>query len=160
MSMKSSLSTILATICLVSFTACSTEHKPAPAPAPSPVAQAPAPEPVLATAGEVTVTATVAAINQKTRRVTLRDADGNETSFTAGDEVRNLKQVHKGDKVSATYYESLAVSVLKPGEAEPGITQTTDTARARPGDKPGIAGAQMTTITATVTAIDKKKQTV
>ena len=61
----------------------------------------------------VQVTATVAKINQKTREVTLKADDGQEYTFVAGDEVKNLAQVKKGDIVVATYTEALAYEVKK-----------------------------------------------
>jgi len=111
-------------------------------------------------ANTLTVTAVVEAIDQKTRMVTLRGPDGDVVTFKAGDEVRNLAQVKKGDEVEATYYESLSVRVRKPGEATPGVTVAEDAERAKPGEKPGAAGARVVTVTATVEKIDRKKQTV
>src|SRR3990172_5146847 len=65
----------------------------------------------------VTVTATVVAINLKKREVTLRGPDGTTDTIHVDDRVKNLPQVRKGDQVVATYYESVAVQVKKPGEA-------------------------------------------
>ena len=48
-----------------------------------------------------TVTATVMKINQKTREVTVKTAQGKEYSFVAGDDVKNLAQVKKGDVIKA-----------------------------------------------------------
>ena len=67
-----------------------------------------------------TVTATVEAVDQTTRMVTLKGPKGNTITFKAGEEVRNLPQVKVGDQVEAKYYESLVVDVKKPGEATPG----------------------------------------
>ena len=71
--------------------------------------------------GVVTVAARVEAVDLKNRIVTLRGSDGKVVDVEVGDEVRNLPQVHKGDEVVATYYESIAISVKKPGDATPGI---------------------------------------
>lgn len=109
---------------------------------------------------QLTATATVKAIDQKTRHVTLQRADGSLIKFRAGDEVRNLAQVKVGDVVAVTYYESLAYEVKKPGTAVPGAVVAGDVARAKPGEKPGAAGAVATTITATIAAIDKTAGTV
>jgi Cu/Ag efflux protein CusF len=143
-------------LCLtVSLTACSAS-KEAAAPAGAPVA------PLSGTidAGMVTATATVKAVDQKTRRVTLRRADGSLIKFTAGDNVRNLAQVKVGDEVTVNYYESLAYEVLKPGEAAPGAAIAEDVQRAKLGAKPGAAGARVTTVTVTITAINKAAGTV
>ena len=71
------------------------------------------------TSSAVEETATVTAVNQSTRMVTLKGPEGNSVTFKASDEVRNLAQVKVGDEVKFAYYESLAVRVLKEGEAFP-----------------------------------------
>ena len=65
----------------------------------------------------VAITATVVAIDQATRSVTLKGPQGNELSFKADEAVKNLPQVKVGDEVSVSYYESLVMRVLKPEEA-------------------------------------------
>jgi len=104
-------------------------------------------------------TATVEAIDQSTRMVTLKGPEGNSVTFTAGDQVRNLAQVHVGDEVKFAYYESLAVRVLKKGEPFPAAGEAAAMARAKKGDKPaGIVGKEMSA-NVTITAIDKKAKT-
>jgi len=107
----------------------------------------------------VTATATVEKIDYKTRKVTLRGPDGKSTTITAGEQVRNLAQVKKGDTVVATYYESLAYEVKKPGEGAPGVSAAAEAKRAKPGETPGGVGAQVITVTTTIEAIDKKAGT-
>lgn len=151
--------TLASVACLLVLSACAKQSPPPPSVA------------VAAEAGEtkggglqasdaVRVTATVEAIDQKTRKVTLLKPDGQRSTFTAGPEVRNLAQVKKGDQVVATYLESVAVRLRKPGEATPGVSVAEESTRARPGEKPGAAEAQVTTITAKVVGVDQKKQTV
>lgn len=107
----------------------------------------------------VTVAAKVVAVDLENRVVTLRGPDGKVTDVIVGDEVRNLPQVRKGDDVVATYYESIAITVRKPGEAKPGI-ETADVAeRAKLGAKPAAGAARQTTVTATIVGLDKKKST-
>jgi hypothetical protein len=107
----------------------------------------------------VTVAAKVVAVDLENRVVTLRGPDGKVTDVTVGDEVRNLPQVRKGDDVVATYYESIAITVRKPGAAKPGI-ETADVAeRAQLGAKPAAGAARQTTVTATIVGLDKKKST-
>lgn len=107
-----------------------------------------------------TVTAEVVAVDQAKRTVTLRGPEGNETTMKVGDEVKNFAQVRKGDQVSAAYYESLAVSVKKPGEVKPGVVATDDIATAPAGQKPGGAGATTLTIVAKVKKVDKVNQSI
>jgi Cu/Ag efflux protein CusF len=104
-------------------------------------------------------TAKVEAIDQKTRMVTLKGPEGNSVTFKASDEVRNLAQVSVGDDVKFSYYESIAVRVLKKGEAFPPSGESAAMSRAKPGEKPaGVVGSQ-TSVNATITAIDKKAKT-
>jgi hypothetical protein len=137
---------------------CAAHKQAAPAPPPA-VAVAPLPSGVVG-ANLVSVTAKVKAINHKTRMVTLQRPDGSVIKFKAGDQVRNLPQVKVGDEVNATYYESLAYEVKKPGDATPGAAVAQGLKRAKLGEKPGGAAGQVTTITATIAAIDKGADTV
>ena len=117
------------------------------------LAQTPPPVKGGAVLSSVTVTATVTQIDQKTRAVTLKTDDGQEYSFVAGDEVKNLAQVKKGDVVSATYTEALATEVKKGGHAAAG--SVTAAATAQSGAKPAGVVAQQTTVTIAITAIDR-----
>lgn len=132
---------------------------------------APPPAPVVAATttekpGQVVDRAIVSAagrivkVDQKTRVVTLKNAAGEEFDVEVGEEVRNLPQVKAGDDVIVTYYESLALTLKKPGEAKPGIAVADAAGRAEPGEKPGMAQGRQTTIVATVVGLDKKKGTV
>ncbi len=129
--------------------------------APPPVAAAPAALPS-GTVDEnlVTATAKVKAIDHKTRRVTLQRGDNSLIKFTAGEEVRNLAQVQVGDEVNVSYYESLAYEVRKPGDSQPGATVAEAAGRAKLGEKPGATAGRVTTVTATIAAIDKAATTV
>jgi hypothetical protein len=108
----------------------------------------------------VSVAATVVKVDQKSRIVTLRNAEGEVFDVQVGDEVRNLPQVKKGDEVVATYYESIAITLRKPGETKPGAETVIAGDRAKPGEKPGATVGTQTTVTATVVGINKKKGTV
>ena len=108
----------------------------------------------------VSVAAPVVKVDQKARVVTLRKADGETVDVEVSDEVKNLPQVKKGDQVVATYYESIALTLRKPGEATPGIETADAAGRAKPGEKPGGLAARQTTVTATVVGLNKKQGTV
>ena len=60
--------------------------------------------------------ATVEDIDYSTREVKLKGSDGNIVKVKAGDKVKRLEDVKKGDRIVATYTEALAVSVAKPEE--------------------------------------------
>jgi Cu/Ag efflux protein CusF len=101
---------------------------------------------------QVTATATVKAIDQATRSITLRMENGDEETFTASPEVTRFNQLKTGDTIKATYYESVVFEVRKPGAAAtaPGAA----IAGGRMKDVPGGAlGVQQTT-TVTVKAVD------
>lgn len=111
------------------------------------------------TAAVVEEKATVEAVDQSTRMVTLKGPKGNSVTFKASDEVRNLAQVKAGDEVKFAYYESIAVRVLKQGEAFPTASETEAMARAKKGEMPGAVVAKEVTANVTITAIDKKAKT-
>jgi Cu/Ag efflux protein CusF len=102
----------------------------------------------------VTATARVKAIDVQTRHVTLERADGSDVTLAVDDTVRNLPQIKVGDEVKASYYESLAYEVKKPGTAAPGVTVAEDAGRAKPGEKPAGAAARVTTAVFTIRGID------
>jgi hypothetical protein len=108
----------------------------------------------------VVVQANVVKVDQKARVVTLKNAEGKVFDVKVGDEVKNFAQIKKGDEVVASYYESLAITLKKPGDATPGIESRDTFDRAEPGRKPGGIAASETKITATVVGVDKKKGTV
>lgn len=157
MTARNAASTIAAAVLLAFVAGCSSTKSPTPR------------EPVVASSSKttadsvhreeaVTVEATVTAINQKTRMVTLRGSDGSETTFHVDDSVKNLPQVRKGDLVTATYYRAIAARVRKPGEAKPSISTGGGVETAPLGEKPGGVHAQTLQVTATVTKVDRAKQ--
>jgi hypothetical protein len=111
-------------------------------------------------AAMVTTTATVEDIDQKTRVVSLRTAEGEEIRFRAGDEIRNLPQVRKGDLVKATYSESILLQLREAEGEKPSVVVREQTERAPLGAKPAASVVRETVLTAKVTAVDRKKQTV
>src|SRR5829696_5407016 len=67
--------------------------------------------------GTVEAKATVVKVDQATREVTLKLDDGQEASFMAGPDVKNLPQVKAGDVVHVKYSEVLEYKVHKGGTA-------------------------------------------
>ena len=107
----------------------------------------------------VSFTATVDAIDSKTRKITLKGNDGNMTSFIAGDEVRNFAQIKKGDIVTFDYVESVAIDVQKSTEA-PKMVETESMKRAKLGEKPSGTIETVGFMTARVDEIDYKTRKV
>ena len=142
---------------LVAVAACKTAETPVPEPSvASSEKQAPG---HVERQNVVRVSAVVDSVDHETRMVTLRRADDSRLTFRADDSVRNLDQVKRGDIVEATYYESVAVNLRKPGEVTPGVSAVGATDRAAVGEMPGAAGARSYTIVATIHALDPAKGT-
>lgn len=100
-------------------------------------------------------TATVTKIDQATREVTLKPDDGEEFSFVASDDVKNLAQVKVGDRVTVTYSEALAYEVIKGGNVASPATVVAGTS-ADPGARPAGVIARQSTATVVIVAIDPK----
>jgi Cu/Ag efflux protein CusF len=124
------------------------------------LAQAPA-QPVKgeAVVGTVQVSATVTKIDQASRQVTLKAEDGQEYSFVAGEDVKNLAQVKQGDVITATYTEAIAYEVKQGGTAKP-ASETLAAGAAAPGAKPAGAVAGQVSVTVKIAAIDTKTPSV
>jgi hypothetical protein len=103
----------------------------------------------------VTATATVQAIDLKTRKVTLLGEDGKPYTFTASPEVRNLDQVAVGDTVKVKYTESLAVTVKRTDGSKPEASESASLDRSQPGQKPGGSAVSTVTVSAKIVAIDR-----
>lgn len=101
---------------------------------------------------QVTVTATIRAIDQATRSVTLRAENGDEDTFTVGPEVTRFNQLKVGDTVRASYFESLVFQLRKPGAPSAGTSAAV--AGGRLADTPGGAVGTQQTTTVTVKAVD------
>jgi hypothetical protein len=106
-----------------------------------------------------TLTATVVAIDQAKRMVSLKGPKGNVVELKVGEEVRNLPQVSVGDLVQVRFYESVAAQLAKPGTPL-GATLQEAAGRAKPGEMPAGAAARQLTVVALIEKIDKKNQTV
>lgn len=101
---------------------------------------------------QVTATATIRAIDQATRSVTLRTENGDEDTFTVGPEVTRFNQLKVGDTIKATYYESLVFQVRKPNS--PSTPPSDAVAGGRIKEVPGGAIGTQQTRTVTVKAVD------
>jgi len=151
--------TVAAALVLGAIAGCSTTKSPQPR-EPVAAAKTTKDEGTIRREEAISVEATVTAINQKTRMVTLRESDGHEDTFRVDERVKNLPQVRKGDVVTATYYRAIAARIMKPGEANPSVTAGGGLETAPLGQKPAGVDARTVQITATVTKIDRGKQEV
>lgn len=153
---------ILAAALLATTAIAQDKKAPAAPAAPAAAAKAPAaPAKDVAAVGEVAkITATVEAIDQKTREVTLKGPKGNKVSFVAGPEVKNLAQVNKGDEVVIEYAHALAVDLKKSAKTAASRTIKEGKKTAAPGEKPGMVAAREVAFVAKVDAIDTKTNVV
>lgn len=103
--------------------------------------------------------ALVEAVDYATRKVTLRDPDGELITFTADDEVRNLAQMKVGDIIYAEYTQSYAVEVFGNAEIVPDTRGYSDLAVADAGDKPALSSIETQVTTATVEEINLEANT-
>jgi len=101
--------------------------------------------------------ATVVKINKKTRELTLRDEEGKEQVIVAGKEVRNFKQIKKGDIIEVEYHIA-AASALKKIENTEVSGQATQVTHAPEGSKPGATVVQVSMGSAEVLDVDKKNR--
>jgi len=116
--------------------------------------------PAVVVGGETSATATVEAVDMKTREVTLRAEDGALLNFVAGDEVRNLAQVRVGDIVTVSYKIGLIMSLAPSSSGIRSRHDTVEAGRAEPGQKPAAMVRKTIEATATVRAVDLEKRTV
>lgn len=110
----------------------------------------------------IEVTATVEKLDLAKRLVTLKPPTGESFTVEVGPEARNLPQVKVGDRVVVRYYEAVGASLVAAdaAEAEEGTTVELGTARAEPGERPAGAIGTRTSAPVTISAVDKKTNTV
>lgn len=105
---------------------------------------------------KVTVTATIEAIDKSARLVTLKGEKGRVVTVQVGEQMKRFDELKVGDKVSATYMESVAVNVRQPGQPAP----TSGSAVTKSQGAPGATAAVQDTITVTVVSVDKANRSV
>jgi hypothetical protein len=115
---------------------------------------------VAGVAKTVDITATITAIDAKTRAVTLKGPQGNEKTIVAGPEVKNFAKLKVGDQVTVQYLESLVLELRKGGDAVVGRTEKAGGARAPEGSAPGGVVGRQVKVVGEVTAVDAAAQTV
>jgi hypothetical protein len=99
-----------------------------------------------------TLTATIEAIEQSSREVTLKKADGTYHVLKVPSTVQRFESLKVGDTVKIRYYENIVFRLKPPGEPDVN-TSSASTTPAAGGQLAGTKAGQRT-ITATITAID------
>jgi hypothetical protein len=108
----------------------------------------------------VEISAQVLAIDKATRTVTLKGPKGNVVDIVASADVKNFDQIKVGDFVVARYAQALTLELKKTkvSVGEPSVRE--EAAKAKPGERPAVAGARQVTAIATVTNVDPKNSTI
>ena len=97
---------------------------------------------------------TVESVDQNTRAVVLKDSNGQMRSFYAGPRVKNLAQVQKGDVVTVSFMEAVAVELKKSaGGARGAVVEQVQ--GAKPGAKPGGVASREISLVGTVVGVDQ-----
>jgi hypothetical protein len=107
----------------------------------------------------LSVRATVQAIDQQARVVTLVGPQGNTLTMQVGDQVRNLAQVKQGDSVIVRYHTSVAFVLAPPGTKLPDNAAYGAVAAAAPGQQPAGAVGTKLVVTGTVVGVDPVSHT-
>jgi Cu/Ag efflux protein CusF len=115
--------------------------------------------PGVAEGAVVKVRGTVSAIDKENRTVTLKGPQGRTITLDVKDPSK-LDAIKVGDPVVAAYVEAVAIQVKKAGTATPGMSTQQSRVGSKPGETPAGAIAREVTVVGTITAIDKKAQTV
>jgi len=108
----------------------------------------------------MTVTAKVISVDAVKRTAVLQGPDGDRFTVKVDPSVQGLDKVKAGDTVSATYFESLAYEVKKPGDAVPGVNVAAAGDATKPSQLPAAAAGRAVTVTSTIVGLDEKKGTV
>ena len=103
-------------------------------------------------AGNVSKTATITAINQTTRTVTLKDTDGNVEDVQCGPEVTRFNELKVGDVVTFSYHAAVVYQIVKPGE-KTAPAAGADVVRGQ-GVKPSGAVTQQLKARVTIESVD------
>jgi hypothetical protein len=101
----------------------------------------------------VTLTAEVTSLDVATRSITLSGPLGGHIAARVAPEVQNLDQVHVGELVELTYYQSVAVSAHKQGDPTP-LFETAEVSTAARGESPDAKVTSQRHATVTVVSVD------
>ena len=103
---------------------------------------------------EIAGTAVVAAVDAKSRAVTLRREDGEMVQVHCGEEVKNFAQIAKGDTLNVRFVEALDATLLPAGgSAEPAAAAVATTSAAT-GATPAGAAAVVVSAIVKVESVD------
>jgi Cu/Ag efflux protein CusF len=102
----------------------------------------------------------VKSIDKTARKVVVVGPNGNEVEFVLGDEARNFDQIKKGDLVTLTYTQALALELRKVAPDGVKRVDSENAVRAKKGEKPGVTVERTIQVTASVVVVNPGAQTV
>ena len=108
----------------------------------------------------VTITASVEAVDQAERTVTLKGPRGRVVTLPVSEKAKNFDKVKVGDMVVVRYLEALSLELKKNGSGIRERSEREGSATAQPGEQPAAGTARQVTVLADVVAVDTKRQTV
>jgi Cu/Ag efflux protein CusF len=117
-------------------------------------------EPAILLEDAAVAVATVVAIDKESRKITLKDSEGDESTFTAGPEVRNFDQVKRGDQVIVSFHEEFALEFGPKGSGVRERIDSIDIERAELGEKPAMMVTGSIAAVGTVMAVDVENRKV
>lgn len=115
--------------------------------------------PTVSEAHMVTVRGWIDAVDKTNRTVTLKGPRGGTVTLDVKDP-KKLETMSVGDPVVAAFVEALAIKVKKVPGATPSATMTEARVSSQPGETPSGAVGREVVVTTTITAVDRKEQTV
>jgi Cu/Ag efflux protein CusF len=117
-------------------------------------------EPAIIVEDAAVAVAIVVAIDEESRKITLKDLEGDESTFTAGPEVRNFDQIKRGDQVIVSYHEGFALAFGPKGSGLRERIDSIDIERAELGEKPAMMVTGSIAAVGTVMAVDVENRKV
>jgi len=96
---------------------------------------------------------TIESIDFAARSAVLKTPDGRLFPVQASSDVARFDKLKVGDKVTATYYESIVLTIAPPGK---GPVKATDETKVVPttGEKPGGSASRQVRVAATIEEVD------
>ncbi|HYQ80797.1 MAG TPA: hypothetical protein VEP68_04810 [Anaeromyxobacteraceae bacterium] len=106
------------------------------------------------------ITATVKAVDQEKRTITLQPAKGEAQTFKVGEQVKRLDEIAAGDKVTIQVDQGLLLEAQMPGAEAAAPTGGAVAGRAEASQPPGAAAVGAVQASVTITSIDMKNRIV
>jgi hypothetical protein len=115
------------------------------------------PQAPAASTDKVTLTATVEAIDRTNRTLMLKGPKGNVVELAVDPSFKRFDELNVGDQITATYYESIAASIRRPGDPAPKPVDAAITPRQ---GAPGATASVQQTVSVVVQSVDKANRSV